>query len=210
MPVNVGSIAGAGYLKNPEEAPRLGYRINYIKNPSFNVDIADWTSFNGTTLERTTDEFYVGSSCLKVTNTSGGGVQTLDRIPFIESTDEWTVSAYVKLDPLNDNATYYLRHLQYTAINSLAAISSGNIGIESLTGADGWVRLSGSFTRTSGANFFALRIVTTSASNTDIFFVVDGVMAERVSTLGTYFDGSSNGFWTGTPNLSYSGATPYV
>jgi len=209
MPVNVGSIAGAGYLKNPEEAPRLGYRINYIKNPSFNVDIADWTSFNGTTLERTTDEFYVGSSCLKVTNTSGGGVQTLDRIPFIQSTDEWTVSAYVKLDPLNDNATYYLRHLQYTAINSLAAISSGNIGIESLTGADGWVRLSGSFTRTSGANFFALRIVTTSASNTDIFFV-DGVMAERVSTLGTYFDGSSNGFWTGTPNLSYSGATPYV
>lgn len=209
MPVNVGSIAGAGYLKNPEEAPRLGYRINYIKNPSFGVDTADWTSFNGTTLERITDEFYVGSSSLKVTNTSGGGVQTVDRIPFVESSDEWTVSAYVKLDPLNDNATYYLRHLQYTTINSLAAISSGNIGIQSLTGADGWVRLSGSFTRTSGANFFALRIVTTSASNTDVFFV-DGAMAERTSTLGTYFDGSSNGFWTGTPNLSYSGATPYV
>jgi hypothetical protein len=209
MPINVGSIAGAGYLKNPAEAFNLDYRVNYIKNPTFEVDISDWTPFAGTTLERDTNEFNTGSACLKVTNTSGGGVQTLERIPFIDTSEEWTVSAYVKLDALNDNATYYLRHLQYTTSTASAAISSGNIGIQALTSADGWVRLSGSFTRTSGANFFALRIVTTSASNTDVFFV-DSVMAERSSTLGTYFDGSLDGFWTGTPHSSYSGATPYV
>lgn len=209
MPINVGSIAGAGYLKNPEEAAKLGYRVNYIKNPSFEVDIADWTPFAGTTLERVTDESNTGSASMKVTNTSGGGVQTLERIPFVDSDDVWYLTAYVKLDPLNTNATYYLRHLQYVSTSSSAAISSGNIGIQSLTGAEGWVRLSGSFTRTSGANFFAIRIATTSASNTDVFFV-DSVMAELSETEGTYFDGSAGGFWTGTPHLSYSGATPYV
>jgi hypothetical protein len=209
MPVNVGCIAGAGNLKNPAEAFRLGYRVNYIKNPSFEVDISDWTSFNGTTLSRSTDEFNNGSASLRVVNTSGGGVQTVERVPFISASDVWTISAYIKLDPLNDNATYYLRHLQYTTTSAAAAISSGNIGIQSVTGADGWVRLSGSFERTSGANFFAMRIVTTSASNTDVFYV-DGVMAERTPTVGTYFDGSSGGFWTGVPHSSYSGATPYV
>lgn len=209
MPLNIGYFAGAGSLKNPVEAANLGYRVNYIKNPSFQVDTSDWTPFNGTTLSRSTDEFNTGSSSLKVLNTSGGGVQTVERVPFISPSDVWTVSAYVKLDLLNENATYYLRHLQYTTNVSAAAISSGNIGIEALTPADGWVRLSGSFARTSGANFFALRVVTTSPSNTDIFYV-DSVMAEKSPTLGTYFDGSSNGFWTGTPHSSYSGATPYA
>jgi hypothetical protein len=209
MPLNIGYFAGAGSLKNPSQAANLGYRVNYIKNPSFQVDTSDWTSFNGTTLSRSTDEFYTGSASLKVLNTSGGGVQTVERTPFINPSDVWTVSAYVKLDSLNENATYYLRHLQYTTAVSAAAISSGNIGIQALTPADGWVRLSGSFPRTSGANFFALRVVTTSPANTDIFYV-DSVMAEKSPTLGTYFDGSSNGFWTGVPHSSYSGATPYV
>lgn len=208
MPVNVGCIGSAGSLKDTSKPKELGYRVNYVKNPTFEINVSDWTSFAGTTLERTTSEFNTGSAALKVTNTSGGGVQTVTRIPFFSTNDVWTISAYVKLDPLASNATYYLRHLQYQTEVSSAAIASGNIGVTSLTGEDGWVRLSGSFTKSPSANFFIMRVATTSSFNTDIFYV-DSVMAEYSNTLGTYFDGSSNGFWAGDPNNSISGASQY-
>jgi hypothetical protein len=209
MPVNVGCIGAAGSLKDVSKPKELGYRVNYIKNPTFEADDSDWAPFAGTTLERVTSEFNTGSASLKVTNTSGGGVQNVTRIPFFGTADEWYISAYIKLEPTNTNATYYLRHLQYVTESSSAAIASGNIGIQSLTGSEGWVRLSGSFIKNPSANFFVMRIVTTSSSNTDVFYV-DSAFAEFSGSLGSYFDGSYNGFWSGTPNSSFSGATPYV
>jgi hypothetical protein len=208
MPVNVGCIGAAGSLKDVSKPKELGYRVNYIKNPTFEVSTSDWTSFAGTTLERVTSEFNTGSASLKVTNTSGGGVQNVTRIPFFSTDDVWYLSAYIKLDSLASNATYYLRHLQYQTEVSSAAIASGNIGVTSLTAADGWVRLSGSFTKSPSANFFVMRVVTTSSFNTDVFYV-DSAMAEYSSSLGTYFDGSYNGFWSGTANDSASGASQY-
>jgi hypothetical protein len=209
MPVNVGCVGAAGSLKDTSKPKELGYRVNYIKNPTFEVNASDWTSFAGTTLTRTTDDFYTGSSCLQVANTSGGGAQNVTRIPFFTSADQWTISAYVKIKPGSDDATYYLRHLQYATESSSAAIASGNIGVQSLTSADGWVRLSGTFTKNPSANFWIMRVVTTSANNQDIFYV-DSALAELSPSLGTYFDGSYNGFWAGTPNNSFSGATPYI
>jgi hypothetical protein len=209
MPVNVGFVGAAGSLKDRAKPRELGYRVNYIKNPSFEVSVADWAPFAGTTLERTTSEFNTGSSCLKVTNTSGGGAQNVTRIPFFNPNDVWHISAYVKLELGNENATYYLRHLQYVTESSSAAVASGNIGVQSLTDADGWVRLSGSFQKNPSANFFLMRVVTTSASNTDIFYV-DSALAEYSADLNPYFDGSYNGFWSGEPNNSFSGATPYI
>ncbi len=205
MPVNVGCIGAAGSLKDNTKPRELGYRVNYINNPTFEVDVTDWTSFAGTTLEQSNSVSYIGGSSLKVTNTSGGGAQNVTRIPFISTDDVWNVSAYIKLEPTNSTATYYLRHLQYATEGATAAISSGNIGVVSVSPEDGWVRLSGSFTKSPSANFFVLRIVTTSSFNTDIFYV-DNVLAEYSESLDDYFDGSYNGFWTGTPGVSRSGS----
>ncbi len=207
MPVNVGYIGAAGSYKDKSKADQLGYRINYISNPTFEISASDWTPFAGTTLERTTTTSYTGKACLKVTNTSGGGAQNQTRIPFISTNDVWTISAYVKIDGNSGDATYYLRHLQYATDTSSAAIASGNIGVVSLSSSDGWVRLSGSFTKSPSANFFVMRVVTTSASNTDVFYI-DGAMAEYSSTVGEYFDGSFGGFWTGSEGASRSAISP--
>ncbi len=205
MPVNVGCIGAAGSLKDKTKPRELGYRVNYINNPTFEVDVADWTPFAGTTLQQSTSVSYIGGASLKVTNTSGGGVQNTTRIPFISVDDVWNISVYIKLESTSSTATYYLRHLQYATETSAAAIASGNIGVVSVSPSDGWVRLSGSFTKTSGANFFVMRIATTSASNTDVFYV-DNALAEYSPSLNDYFDGSYNGFWVGSAHGSYSGS----
>lgn len=208
MPSTVGIVSGAGSLKNPAEALALGYRVNYISNPSFEVDTSGWGSVGGAVLTRVTSESNTGSAALQVTNASASAVQTLDRIPFLEGQGSYIVSAYVKLAPGASTANYFLRHLQYESLVSSGTLASGNVGIQSLSVSGNWVRLSGTFTRNPSADYFVIRIATSSTTNGDIFYV-DSVMVEGGSTLGSYFDGSSNGFWTGTANASFSGATPY-
>jgi hypothetical protein len=54
----------------------------------------------------------------------------------------------------------------------------------------------------------SIRVATSSTVSGEIFYV-DSVMLEKSDTLRSYFDGGSNGFWSGTANASFSGATPY-
>jgi hypothetical protein len=208
MPSTVGIVSGAGSLKNPAEALALGYRINYIKNPSFEVDTSDWGSVGGAVLSRVTDQNNTGSACLRVANQSASAVQTLARIPFLGGQGTYYVSAYVKLDTGATTANYFLRYLQYESATSSGTLSSGNIGTQSLSVTGNWVRLSAPMTRTTAADYFVIRVATASTTATDVFFV-DSVMVEKSNTLGSYFDGSYNGFWTGTSHASLSAATPY-
>jgi hypothetical protein len=53
-----------------------------------------------------------------------------------------------------------------------------------------------------------IRVVTGSTTAGEIFYV-DSVMLEKSTTLKSYFDGGSGGFWSGAANASFSGATPY-
>jgi hypothetical protein len=207
MPINAGLLSAASSKKNPASASLLGYRINYIKNPSFSVDTTDWVGGAGATLQRVTYDSQSGSSCLEVTNTSASFIAAESRIP-LPATGQVFVSAYVKLPELNVDANYYIRVLQYETEISTSTVAAGNLGVRTLTPTGSWVRLSGSFTKSPIANWFAIRIVTSSAANGEKF-LVDSVMAERGTTLGSYFDGDNSGFWTGTPGNSYSGASPY-
>jgi hypothetical protein len=63
-------------------------------------------------------------------------------------------------------------------------------------------------TKQGSANFMIIRVVTGSTTAGEIFYV-DSVMLEKSTTLKSYFDGGSNGFWAGSANASFSGATPY-
>jgi hypothetical protein len=208
MPSTSGILSAAGSLKDPSEALLLGYRVNLIKNPSFEVDTSDWTAVSGAGLSRVTSESNTGSACLRVTNASASAVQVSTRIPFLGGQGTYYFSAYVKLDVGASTANYNLRHLQYESSTSSTTVASGNVGIQSLSYTGNWVRLSGAVTRNPAADFFIIRIATASTTNTDVFFV-DSVMVEKSDSLGSYFDGSSNGFWTGTENNSFSGASPY-
>jgi hypothetical protein len=207
MPVSIGQFGSAGNLKNPAEPLALGYRVNYIKNPSFEVDTTDWVAGGGATIARVTGDFYTGSAALEVTNAAGSFVNIQDRIPLL-SEGPFQVSAYVKLLPGTSTANYYLRYLQYETVDSTSTVDFANLGTTSLSVTGNWVRLSGSFTKAPIGNYAVIRVVTASAVSGDKF-LVDSVMFEDTATLGTYFDGSNGGFWTGTPNNSYSGASPY-
>jgi hypothetical protein len=204
----MGIVGGAGSLKNPAEAISLGYRINYVTNPSFEVDTTGWVALSGSTISRVTSEFNTGSACLQIANASASGAQIAERIPFLGGQGVYYFSAYVKLDAGATTANYYLRHLQYESLAASTTVASGNVGIQSLSVEDGWVRLSGAVTRNPVANYFLFRVVTSSTTNTDVYFV-DSVMIEKSDSVGSYFDGSQGGFWTGTPHESFSGASPY-
>jgi hypothetical protein len=211
MPLSLGIASGAGFLKNPAEPAALGYRVNYITNPSFEVDTTGWSGVSSGTITRTTDEFNTGSASLSVTNASSSGAQfgnSGTMIPLVAGGGTYYISAYVKLASGNSAANYYLRQLQYEEQSSTSTVGSGNVGTQNLSYTGEWVRLSGSFTKNAGANFAIIRVVTNSSTSGEIFYV-DSVMLEKSNTLGTYFDGSSNGFWAGSANASFSGATPY-
>jgi len=211
MPLSLGIASGAGFLKNPAEPAALGYRVNYITNPSFEVGTTGWLPVAGATLARTTGEFNTGSASLSVTNSSGSAAQFGDTgtmIPLVAGEGTYYLSAYVKLASGNTSANYFLRVLQYENQDSAGTVTAANIGIQSLSYTGNWVRLSGSFTKSGSANFAIIRVVTGSAVAGEIFYV-DSVILERSDTLKSYFDGSNGGFWAGTAHASFSGATPY-
>ena len=207
MPLNIGVAASAGFLKNKAEPKALGYRVNYVSNPSFEVDTTGWSSIASATLARTTSEFDTGAASLSVTNASGSAA-AYTFIPLIGGEGTYYISAYVKLASGNSPANYFIRQLQYEDTLSPGTVSAGNIGIQNLSYTGNWVRLSGSVTKQTSANFMTIRIATGSTTPGEVFYV-DSVMLEKSNSLGSYFDGSTNGFWSGAENASFSGATPY-
>jgi hypothetical protein len=211
MPLSLGIASGAGFLKNPAEPAALGYRVNYITNPSFEVDTTNWFGFGSATLSRTTGEFNTGSASLSITNSSGSGAQFGNNgtmIPLVGGEGTYYLSAYVKLGVGATEANYFMRALQYEAQDSSSTVAAATIGAQSLSYTGNWVRLSGSFTKNAGANFLIIRVATGSTISGEIFYV-DSVMLEKSTTLKSYFDGGSGGFWAGSANASFSGATPY-
>ena len=211
MPLSIGVAASAGFLKNKAEPKALGYRVNYITNPSFEVDTTNWAGVASATLARTTGEFNTGSASLAVTNSSGSAAQFGDTgtmIPLVAGEGTYYLSAYVKLASGNSPANYFLRQLQYEEQSSAGTVTATNIGIQNLSYTGNWVRLSGSVTKQASANFMIIRVVTGSTTSGEIFYV-DSVMLEKSNSLGSYFDGSNGGFWSGAENASFSGATPY-
>jgi len=207
MPSTSGIVSAAGFLKNPSEPSSLGYRVNYIPNPSFEVDTTGWSTIAGASISRVTDQSNTGSASLRVVNASTSAIQS-PQIPFLEGQGVYTASTYIKLDTGATESNYFIRFLQYENLESTSTVGAGNIGITSLSVTGNWVRISGQFTRVTVANYFRLRIVTSSTTTGDVFFV-DSIMLEKANSVGSYFDGSSNGFWTGTPHNSYSGGSPY-
>jgi hypothetical protein len=211
MPLSIGVASAAGFLKNPAEPAALGYRVNYITNPSFEVDTTNWFGFGAASLARTTGQFNTGSASLSITNASASGAQfgnSGTMIPLVAGAGTYYLSAYIKLGVGAVEANYSLRVLQYEAQDSSGTVAAETIGAQALSYTGNWVRLSGSFVKNSGANFAIIRIPTTSTVSGEIFYV-DSVMLEKSTTLNSYFDGSSGGFWAGTANASFSGATPY-
>ena len=205
MPLSLGVASGAGYLKNSAEPFLLGYRTNWVSNPSFETNTAGWSAVAGATLSRDTVNYRSGIASLKVVNSSGSAAQ-YSNLPLVAGSGFYTISAYVKLETGTTAANYFIRQLQYENIDG-PSVAAGNVGTQSLSVTGNWVRLSGIINKAAVANYLNIRVVTGSTTSGDIFYV-DDVMVEKGDTAGTYFDGDT-GFWAGTAHDSFSGYTPY-
>jgi hypothetical protein len=205
MPSTVGIVGAAGNLKNTQEPRLLGYRVNYVQNPSFEIGTGNWSSVAGATFERVTTDFVNGSSCLKVYNSSGSAVAH-SSLP-LETAGTYFVSAWVKQQAGNTTATNFFRIIQTDTAGG-TSVQASNIGIITPT-IDVWTRMSASFVKNVSAGYVTIRIATNSTSDTDVFFV-DSVMLQKTDSLQDYFDGDSeDSFWALTPHNSFSGKTPY-
>lgn len=211
MPLSLGIASGAAWLKNPAEPGPLGYRVNLIKNPSAEVNTSGWVAGAGATVTRTTSENYTGTAALQVVTTASSYVQwgsalAGSRIPYVGA-GTYSFSVYVKAAVGAAAANYSLRFYEYETETSGSTVASGVMVTTTVADGDGWVRISGTWTKATIANYVILRLNTSSSVSGNTFYA-DAFLLEYRNVVGSYFDGDT-GFWTGTPHDSISGGTPY-
>lgn len=214
MPSTVGIFSASGSLKNSSEPAALGYRVNLVRNPSFEVNTTDWSAKGGSSIETSATETYSGSNSLKITLGSVSTTGALygpngNRIPGTPGI--YTASFYIKPDSGVTDATYRVRMFTYEDDPNGDLLSSPSGGNTLITGTDGWTRISNTFdlTNLSDMNYFSVAVERLSDGSGEIVYV-DAFLVEKSGSLGTYFDGSlSAGFWSGTAHNSFSGGDPY-
>jgi hypothetical protein len=173
-----------------------GSRTNLITNPSFQAaSTTGWTGVSASTTVTAVVGGYSGNAALGVTpSTNVGGVSTsLGSIP--TSDNDLICSAYVY--PFSSD-----KNLQMSVSVTGEDDVDGDI---ILAPSNTWTRISvtvpAAIANTVSGNPTIYILGTDSTS----LFLVDAVLAERATSLGSYFDGSTAGAsWTGTANESTS------
>lgn len=179
-------------------------RVNFVTNPSFETNTTGWSlQGTGTTIARTTTDKLYGSASLEITKAAvaNSGASTAASIMIAGQT--YSFSVYVKVPATNATGDFYISATwRNSSATTISTNSSTPINVSS---SDGWVRLT--LTATAPANsydvvFFVRQFTSGTAGQK---FLIDGVMLEQSSSIGSYFDGSINGgAWTGTANDSPS------
>lgn len=156
-------------------------RLNHATNPSFEVDLTDWSTVGGV-LTRITTDHAVGTACCRVTG--------------LVATE--TVSHIVRslVPGRSYTASIYLRSIdggdaQISASGDSVSVSGIVFGTKwrssdpAITGSPDWRRLRVSFTAKSTVS----TITITSLGATTV--LLDGLLVEQGNGLGDYFDGDS-------------------
>lgn len=174
-------------------------KINYIKNPSFEVDDSTWTRSNSTFLQDTSVPTYgyAGAKSGKFTNSGTWSITTNYNIP-ITAGQYYTFSAYMKASAA---ATVGVQIDFYNDANTLVESVSGTTSIGTTYEQ---FSITGLTDSTSGATY-AKAIIYGSFSS--VLFV-DLVQFEKSPVVTEYFDGSMPSqygvIWQGTADASYS------
>lgn len=216
MPITAGMMSAASGLKNPAGSVDLGYRTNLCANPNFEASTTYWNlNGAGVTIEKSSENFYSGTSSLKVTlstaSFTGAVYGGANRIP-ITPGESYRFSLYIKTGPDNEVASYRLRTRTFTAVSGGSTIANPASAAIEIQPNSEWTRLSFAPVYSDpGIAAITLTIDrTTTATSAGDFFYIDNVIFEKSSTLKDYFDGNSIGaFWGGEINASISGTTPY-
>lgn len=201
-PTNASGVRGL-YRAEDAGLPTAGFATvatNYILNPSFASNTNNWNAFGtgGASLSLATGG-YVGTNCLRVTQTNvpgynlpDYGVQQRFNVKFVYPLIVDSVSAYVKGPASGSNLNIYVE--QYNASGTLIATTKGSLYNNQQYGysTGSWVRISTGFSLVAGVEYILVKIV---GSNSEYF--VDAVML-TLSTISSslgyvpdYFDGDT-------------------
>lgn len=174
-------------------------KINYIKNPSFEVDSSTWTLSNSTFLQdASVPEYgYSGTYSGKFTNTGNWSIETNYNIP-VTAGQYYTFSTYMKASAAT---TVSLQIEFYDASDVLIEAVTGSTPVST---SYEQFSITGLTDSTSGASY-AKATIYGSFANT---LFVDLVQFEKSPVVTEYFDGSMPSqygvIWQGTANASYS------
>ncbi len=177
--------------------------LNYVKNPSFDVDTAAWALYNpnaNATFVQDTDNFHEGIGSGKLTCGVGAGSGIVSERAVAAVSQVWTARAWIFI-PIGVTARLSVRAL--TSAGAYLSQSSAVTGTSELAGADEWVELTDTFTMPSSTGGADVAISITSALGGTIY--IDNVKLEKGTYNNPYIDGDSPfGLWEGTPHNSYS------
>jgi hypothetical protein len=176
-------------------------RRNLIINPSFEVDLIGW-NITGTNA-RNTVEFFTGIASLSMSYTSAATVLATQTTRIACNVGaSYTASFYLKQSV--DTGLVVCNFMWYNSAGTLVLDDTHQSNDPNTS----WQRFSQTRVCPATAVTFALRIYQESGEGggaTSTINYLDAVLIEESATLGSYFDGSSNGgTWTGTANNSTS------
>jgi hypothetical protein len=193
-------------------------RTNLVPNPNFEVDVlmTENTSPGGSTLARSTAQFYSGTaSCAGSTTGTGGNLifgtmSSSSRIAATAGT-VYTGSLYARSAAVQ--RTTYARLLFRDAGGTVLSTTNGT---SSATSTTAWTRYTVTETAPANTATVTLQVVVLGVSTTETHYI-DGLLLETGSSALPYFDGTyadtytgytlTSQAWSGTANASTSTAT---
>lgn len=186
---------------------RTTTRTNVVPNPSFEVDLATWSTTTALgTMARSTTWKSTGTASVALTPTAGGGGT-------VELWQDFGVTAPLIVSP----STNYV--LSFKTFSAAVRDAEANLawydgaGNEISNAANRVTHAAGvvataSVTATSPANAVRARVLIRIYGSVGNVCYVDDVLVEVGTTVNRYFDGSTpGGSWTGTAHNSTSTVT---
>lgn len=192
-------------------------KTNYVKNPSFEVDLTNYVASNGT-LSRITTDSYIGSASCQIVSTVTGNfilnfANTAAARIFLTAPVTVTAAAYVK----NTVGTRNLRARVITYATATTGTASESFTGTSVTNPTNWTKVSVTANITSG-NYIEVFIDTSNNGAIGDTFLVDAIILEIAGSNTFYWDGSNSDIpvsrrptlaWSGVSDNSDSTATAY-
>lgn len=180
-------------------------RRNYATNPSFEVNTTGWTPVGTSSINRSTTRAQVGASSGLVTFGAGGGAGQGASIAAtgLSVGQQYTASAWM-----------WVPAASMSASPALWLFSGGPVIATVVPTADTWVRVSITWTATSSTHTVGVLNGATATAGQTAY--IDGLLVERASSVGTYFDGATTDSgssttlgstiydWTGAAHASQS------
>lgn len=205
-------------VSTPTTTTTVTTRTNIIQNPSFEVDLSNWTwLISGLSVTRVASGL-VGTHCMQIqttnTSTSLNVVGTSGTLATATAGATYTGSASVR------NTGGFTRdvgiQLDFFDISN-NYISSSALSTANVVSGAGWVGFSVTGVAPAGTEFVNVRIyaqLNNAASGN--FLLVDAVMIEEAPTVAPYFDGSTTSVpptvysWLGAAGVSPSQAVTTI